>query len=628
VIAGLVVLAAILGGTALVSLSGGDRPAWGRLATGVPVGLAGLGLVGFALASLFGFSLAIVLLAAVVSAAPAALLLRPATGPPPGEPASSGRLRFVAGAAVLIGLGWMARRVYRAAMSAGDDGRIATGVDHNIGDLPFHLAIASGFLYGGNFPAEHPELSGARLTYPVLADFLTAMFVKAGAAPQGAMLLQNVLLGVAVLVLLHRWAGALTGSRAAALLAPVLIVFSGGLGFVWLAGEVDPTQGGLVGHLTRLTHDYTILGTGELRWGNLVITMLIPQRSFLMGLPLFLIAWTLWWQAVGEEAPAERRRRLLTAAGLVTGLMPLAHVHAFTVAVGMAACLALLFPDWPAWRRYFLAAGALAAPQLLWLAWGSGLRTGEFVAWQLGWDRGGRNPLTFWLLNLGLYLPAGAVALLWRGRDPVVSPRLARFTLPFLLCFLVPNVLRLSPWIWDNIKFLVWWHIAWAPLVALLLVRLWRGGIARRTAAVLAGLSMVLSGALDVWRVASGQIDHTIFAAEAVAFAERIKGATPPRAVILHAPTYNSEVYLTGRRTVLGYPGHIWSQGLDPGTREQDVKRIYEAPSRDLLARYAVDYVLVGPLERAWADVEDASLQAVCPPVVEEGVYVLLRCGR
>jgi hypothetical protein len=626
-VTGLLLAAAALGGLALTSLYDDDRwPA--RLPAGLASGLALLALAGVLLASLAGFSRGSVLVAALLAAAPAAWWWRTrAAGPPP--PASGlARPGAVLTLGWLAGLAFLIYRVFARAMYVGADGRMATGVDHNIGDLPFHMAIVTSFLYGGNLPPEHPELLGTRLTYPVLTDFLTAMLVKAGASLQGAMLVQNVALGLALLGILHRWAGKLTGDRAAALIAPLLILFSGGLGFVWLFDDVDPTQG-LVRHLAHLTHDYTILATGELRWGNVIITMLIPQRSFLMGLPLFLIVWTLWWQAVGEDAPPDRRRRLLTGAGLLTALLPLAHAHAFAVAIGMAAGLALLFPDRRAWGRYFLVALGLAAPQLLWLAWGSQLQTTEFVGWQLGWDRGGRNALTFWLLNLGLYLPAGVVALLWRGRDPVVSPRLARFTLPFLLCLVVPNVLRLSPWIWDNIKFLIWWHVAWAPLVALLLVRLWRMGGGMRLLAVAAGLSMVLSGAIDVWRVASGQIDHTLFTAEGAAFAERIKALTPPRAVVLHAPTYNSEVYLTGRRSVLGYPGHIWSQGLEAGTREQDVRRIYEGASGPaLLARYGVDYVLVGPLERGWAGIDEYSLWSACPPVAEEGSHVLLRCAR
>jgi hypothetical protein len=632
VIASLVlVIAAAAGGVALASLLHDDEPLWMRLPAAMILGLVVLGLGGFFAANVAGALGGVAVLVAVAAVLALVPLLWLRRGAPAGASRPWSRPWTAARgltAAWVLGLAALLVRLYDRAAYFASDGRFATGVDHNIGDLPFHVAIVTSFLYGDNFPPEHPELAGTRLTYPVLADFLTALLMKAGATLGGAMLLQNVVLALAVLGLLHRWAAALTGDRAAALIAPVLVLFSGGLGFLRLLDDVDPTRGGLAGHLTRLTHDYTIVGSGELRWGNVIVTMLIPQRSFLMGLPLFLVAWTAWWQATAEGAPPERRVRLMTGAGLAVGLMPLAHVHAFLVAMGMAACLALLFPDRRTWLRFFAVAAAVAAPQLLWLAWGSGLQAAEFLDWHVGWDHGGRNPLAFWLMNLGLYLPAGVLALLWRGRTPVVAPRLARFTLPFVLCLLVPNVVRLSPWIWDNIKFLIWWHLAWAPPVALLLVGLWRRGRGARILSVAAGLVMVLSGALDVWRVASGQIEHTIFTAEGVVFAERVKGATPPRAIVLHAPTYNSEVYLTGRRSVLGYPGHIWSQGLDAGTREQDVKGIYEGTGHPgQLARYGVDAVLVGPLERGWAQVDEYALGS-CPAAAAEGSYVLLRCRR
>ena len=85
-----------------------------------------------------------------------------------------------------------------------------------------------------------------------------------------------------------------------------------------------------------------------------------------------------------------------------------------------------------------------------------------------------------------------------------------------------------------------------------------------------------------------------------MAFGHRIRAVTPPGSIVLHAPTYNSEVFLAGRRSVLGYPGHTWSQGLDAGTREEDIRAIYAgAPdAAALLSRYGVGYVLVGPRER------------------------------
>jgi hypothetical protein len=372
-------------------------------------------------------------------------------------------------------------------------------------------------------------------------------------------------------------------------------------------------------------HDYTILPQGPLRWGNVVITMLIPQRSFLLGMPLFLVVATLWWDAVTDEDRARARRRLL-AAGVITGLMPLAHAHAFAVALAVSGALALLFPDKRGWGRAIGAALVLALPQLLLIARGSSTQTGHFLGWQVGWDRGEEGIVRFWWLNLGLFLPALIVALVWRWPNRLIDRRLLRFYLPFAACFLLPNVLRMSPWIWDNVKFMVWWHVVSACLVALLLARLWRLGGGLRVVSVAAFVLLTLSGALDLWRVASRAITLPVILPDGEAFAEQIRDSTPPRAVVLHAPTYASEVYLAGRRTLMGYPGHTWSQGLEVGTREEDVKRIYAgAPdARALLDRYGVDYVLVGPHERALEGFREEAFRGL-PLAAEQGRYSLYR---
>jgi hypothetical protein len=134
----------------------------------------------------------------------------------------------------------------------------------------------------------------------------------------------------------------------------------------------------------------------------------------------------------------------------------------------------------------------------------------------------------------------------------------------------------------------------------------------------------VLSGGLDIWRVVSRQLEIQEFDGEAWALAEGPLAATPPRALILHAPTYNSPVYLAGRRSLLGYPGHIWSQGLDAGSREDEIRRIYTgAPdASELLARYGIDYVLVGPQELAWTAVAGEFLEGF-PLAAQSGPYRL-----
>jgi len=49
---------------------------------------------------------------------------------------------------------------------------------------------------------------------------------------------------------------------------------------------------------------------------------------------------------------------------------------------------------------------------------------------------------------------------------------------------LVPNLLRVAPWLWDNIKVLTYWWLGAVPIVALLLARIWREGLGGRALAV------------------------------------------------------------------------------------------------------------------------------------------------
>jgi hypothetical protein len=195
--------------------------------------------------------------------------------------------------------------------------------------------------------------------------------------------------------------------------------------------------------------------------------------------------------------------------------------------------------------------------------------------------------------------------------------------------FVVPNLLRLSPWIWDNVKFLFFWYLASVPLVAWLLARLGRASRAGLAASFVLTAALVFAGALDVFRVASRQVELRVFDAEGVAFAATALRQTPPRALVLHSPTYDSPVLLSGRRSLLGYPGHIWSQGLDAGARQADIERIYagEPEVGTLLRDYGVDFILVGPQERRDLRVDDAFLERF-PLVGRHGHYELRQVTR
>jgi len=58
----------------------------------------------------------------------------------------------------------------------------------------------------------------------------------------------------------------------------------------------------------------------------------------------------------------------------------------------------------------------------------------------------------------------------------------------------------------------------------------------------------------------------------------------------------------SGRATVLGWAGHELQWDHEPGSRTDDVRTLYTIdelePARELIARYGIDYVVYGPIER------------------------------
>jgi hypothetical protein len=705
-------LAAVAGATLLTYLYDADAPIWPRLCAGVCLGFALLGLVGFALASLLGMNAASLALSGLVCASPLLLLLRAGVRARVvanlregarslnsalkfSRRGNSGALAFYFVAALLF---WF---VFSHAMYVTREG-LFTGVDTNLGDMPFHAAVVTGFAHGENFPPQHPEFAGVRLTYPFVVDFVTAMFVRAGAGLEGSMFWQSFLMILSLTGLLHWWALRLMRGRRAALLVPALVLLSGGFGWWAFVGEAASGGRGVFEMLGALEHDYT-RAYYNYQWGNAVTALFVTQRSMLLGLSLALVVWTLWWEAC-VKAKGERQKAKggseeesssdaavvsrgvggkkkvkgktkaarvdvkhshvargraargasshesladdesaadstfafcllpfaftpMLAAGVVAGLLPLVHAHSFVVMMSMGACLALLqgacalanvgekdgeqnerpsalvklWEVWRPWVVFALAASLLAVPQMLWATRGSSVEASRFFGWEFGWGHGDENVVWFWIKNTALFIPLTIAALAWRGREPLLSRRLLFFYLPFTLCFVVPNVYRLSPWVWDNIKVLFYWWVASAPLVALLLARLWRRGeLWSRAVVVALALAQTAAGGLDVWRAAVGTERREVDA-DGLAFAELIKSKTPPRALILHAPVYNDPVYLTGRRTFLGYPGHVWSHGLNFERREAEMKRIYAggADASSLIVNNQIEYVVVGPIERA-----------------------------
>ena len=77
--------------------------------------------------------------------------------------------------------------------------------------------------------------------------------------------------------------------------------------------------------------------------------------------------------------------------------------------------------------------------------------------------------------------------------------------------------------------------------------------------------------------------------------------------MVIHAPVHNHPVFLSGRRSLMGYPGHIWTHGLDFVERQAEIRRVYAGTddAEAILRKYGVQYAVVSPLERSQMNVND-----------------------
>jgi hypothetical protein len=633
----LFVLIAVLDGALLSYLYSKAMPWAVRLCVGACTGFGLLATVGFAIASLAGsLSAGVVWLSLAVVTLPAIFVIwsrgRQIQEELAAAIAAVRRPSWTATALTLFYLvnGYLLNRVFAKAVFFHPDG-LYTGVTNNYGDLPLHLQIIFSFSQGRNFPTQDPIFSGVRFAYPFLADLMAAMIKQAGASLIAAIWLENMVLAVALLGLLHYLTSVLTKDKLAGFLAPLLVLFSGGLGWYLLLSDARTSDSGLLGLVRKLPHDYTILMDPLFRWGNSFTSLFVTQRSILMGAPIVLVILLQWWRSLSPESEEEITGagvlpRML-AAGIMAGMLPLIHAHSFMVVMMVAGCLVFLFPRWRAWLAFFVPALLIAAPEMWWTTHGSGVRLQAFLGWSLGWDHGDTNVLWFWFVNTGAFIPLLLAAVLTRKQEQDLVPsRLLRFYTPFVLCFIIPNLLKLAPWIWDNIKVLFYWYLASVPLVALLLASWFKTPGKRRWAAAGLLLSLTLAGALDLTRVVTAREENREFDSDGIAIAQEISRLTAPHAVVLHAPTHNTPVFLTGRRSVLGYPGHAWTRGLDPAPRESDIHLMYAGSPQAmaLLRSYDVEYAVVGPQERSGLTVNDVFWNQF-PVIAQVGEYRLYR---
>ncbi len=554
------------------------------------------------------------------------------------------------------------------------------------GDMSMHLSFITSLANQGDFPPDYSLLPGTRLSYPFLSDSISATLYQLGAPLWFAYELPMWAAGAQVVLGAYAFFARLTGGRALAAMAWVLFFFNGGLGFLYFLG------GGWDNFTRIFTAFYetpTNLVEENVRWVNVIVDMMLPQRATLFGWALLFPALYLLYRGVFEGAA-----RHFLWAGLLAGAMPMVHTHSF-LALGVVCGVWLLFSlsraredlaarvgkvlvlwgllgfcllkelvrgreDSPwflaaaggvlllclgtagvfsarafrrgegkallgTWGVLLAAALALALPQLCFWTFQQA-GEGGFLRGHFGWVIGEDGYLPFYLKNLGLAFPLALGGLLLaRGRDFF---KLA----PALGVWLLAELVEFQPNDYDNNKLL---YPAFAFLccgAAQCLARgleLLRSRRARQGAAagVLAAAS--LSAALTMGREAVAS--YQVFSGGALELAQWVQENTAPQALVLTDTRHNNEIAsLAGRNVVCGSPSYLYYHGLPYGEREQAARAMYESPegARGLVENLGVDYILLSDFERASYQVDQEALDRLYPRVYDDGSRILYQVNQ
>ena len=311
------------------------------------------------------------------------------------------------------------------------------------------------------------------------------------------------------------------------------------------------------------------------------------------------------------------------------GLGPLAHLHSF-LAMGFTIVSFSVIDFFKKGKDLFkknclilVSAGVISLPLVL-LFSGAGEKVffgnHPFIQFRLGWMAdpttiGGvkypsQNPsliqaslsyLNFLWFNFGVILPGFIFGSLLAFKKKVTW--LYPYMLTAGILFLIVQTVKLQPWDYDNNKLLDYFLFFAIPVLLYPFVYLMRRF--RKISLLLLAVffaAAIFSGVMDTLPryIIKAEAMPVAFDKNAIAIANFIRGNVDKNAQILTSSTHLNPVSsLAGRQVIIGYPGWLWTRGLDYGQKETDLKSFYADPDRrDILQKYNIKYILLDAMAR------------------------------
>jgi hypothetical protein len=462
---------------------------------------------------------------------------------------------------------------------------------NNLGDLSLHLTLIRNFANGVALWPDNPIYVFSKLRYPAGMDLFNALLCLVHVDLIRGLVWTGLLASLATFYAFFRWAGTFGVAG---------FLFNGGFaGFQFLkTWKFLDYQG------TEADVAHT-----PIAWKSIALSMFVTQRGLLYAIPagvLLLWHWRETFFRQGAQGREGRRSRPLPfwVELSLYASMPLFHVHTF-LALSIILFFLFIFEclqpakfivnlvrtegiggirrliSDPAGRGQLVGGTRMHALKLVacallpafFFAWltTDHFRAGSILKPHLGWVMadpafGRASFFQFWSDNFGIFIPLALLLIGicgWRAWQTGLkwnqeSSEAIAFLLPALAIFISGLLFQLAPWQWDNIKLMIWAYFLVLPFLWKDLIAHWNLPARALVCIALFGSGFIsLFGGLSVGRPGFGIANRLELAGVGDAV-QRL----PVEARFAAYPTFNHPLLLEGRKLVLGYPGHVWSQGF------------------------------------------------------------------
>lgn len=467
------------------------------------------------------------------------------------------------------------------------------------GDLVYHISLINKFIASDKILIDNPILAGAKIGYPVFADYITAEITKL-INIKFALFITTLVAGILGIYVARIFIKTFIKNERVVFLSFILFFLNGGLGFYYFFQDLFASKLSLYHFLLSMPREYTDIKEKGFWWINTYLAYFLPQRPFLFAFPITLTVFLLLYRGIQKN-----QTKPFITAGILSGTLSFIQIHSLLLIFLVSLPFSLFTIATSRNQGKILFNWAIFAALTVFIAYPiikliSPIQDPtEFIRFHPGWVAK-ENIFWFWIKNLGLFAPLLLVSIIWIYKKRKI---LCNLYLPFLGIFVISNILIFQPWDFDNSKLLVYWFFTSCILVAYFLnEQFFKKTYLHKLIGSLFVFIMIFSGSLDVFKTFTPATYYQIFSKSDLDIAENIKITTPSDSVFITASNHNHPIpALSGRSTYVGFQGWIWSHGVNSAKQANNVREVFLGGIRaeEIIKQNKITYVTIGPQEKA-----------------------------